>query len=75
MITGATPHKLRNFVNSCTPNLRNFFTMGLFNLFKIPRLDKKPVAWDMAFNTVYDADHQVTIDFIDGEPKEIMIDG
>lgn len=41
----------------------------------IPRLDNKPLIWDMVFTTVFDANHHVTIDFINEEPNGILIDG
>jgi hypothetical protein len=41
----------------------------------IPRLDLKPLVWDMAFTTVHDADHHITIDFIDDQPQGVLIDG
>ena len=41
----------------------------------IPRLDNRPITWDMAFTTVHDLNHQVTIDFIDDHPNGILIDG
>jgi hypothetical protein len=41
----------------------------------IPRLDLRPLIWDMAFTTVHDLDHQVTIDFVDNEPSGVLIDG
>jgi len=42
---------------------------------KIPRLDSKPTTWDMAFETIHDDNHQVTVDFKDFEPDGIIIDG
>jgi hypothetical protein len=41
----------------------------------IPGLNNKPVTWDMAFTTVHDLNHHVTIDFIDDEPNGVLIDG
>lgn len=41
----------------------------------IPRLDSRPLMWDMAFATVHDLNHHVTIDFMDSEPNGILIDG
>jgi hypothetical protein len=41
----------------------------------IPRPDRKPIIWDMAFTTIHDPNHHVTIDFIDREPNGILIDG
>ena len=41
----------------------------------IPRLDEKTIIWDMAFTTIHDLNHQVTIDFIDDEPNSVLIDG
>lgn len=41
----------------------------------IPRLDNKPVMWDMAFTTIHDLNHHITIDFIDDNPTSILIDG
>ncbi len=41
----------------------------------IPRLDKSPVKWEMAFTTIHDLNHQITIDFIGEEPTSILIDG
>ena len=41
----------------------------------IPRLEIRPLIWDMAFTTIHDKNHHVTIDFIDSEPNGILIDG
>jgi hypothetical protein len=41
----------------------------------IPRIEIKPLIWDMAFTTIHDKDHHVTIDFIDRDPNGILIDG
>ena len=41
----------------------------------IPRFDVRPLIWDMAFTTIHDENHHVTIDFIDFEPNGILIDG
>src|SRR5262249_35293215 len=42
----------------------------------IPRLDmKKALIWDMAFTTIHDKNHHVTIDFIDKKPNGVLIDG
>lgn len=41
----------------------------------IPKFDNKPIIWEMAFTTIHDLNHQVTIDFIDEEPNGILIDG
>jgi hypothetical protein len=41
----------------------------------IPRLDTAPVSWELAFNTIHDRNHTVTIDFQDEEPHSILIDG
>ena len=41
----------------------------------IPRHDSSPLKWDMAFTTIHDLNHQVTIDFVDKEPISILIDG
>lgn len=41
----------------------------------IPRLDIRPLTWDMAFTTIHDQNHQVTIDFVDDQPNCVLIDG
>jgi hypothetical protein len=41
----------------------------------IPRLDAAPVRWELAFNTIHDRNHLVTIDFVGDEPQGILIDG
>lgn len=41
----------------------------------IPRLDSKPLVWDMSFTTTHDLNHHVTIDFIGDIPNGILIDG
>ena len=48
-----------------------------FNLvcITIPRHDTSPLIWDMAFTTIHDLNHHVTIDFVDVDPKGILIDG
>ena len=48
-----------------------------FNLvcINIPRLESKPLKWNMAFTTVHDLNHHVTIDFVNDEPDGILIDG
>ena len=41
----------------------------------IPRLDNRPIKWDMTFTTIYDLNHQIIIDFLDDQPISILIDG
>ena len=41
----------------------------------IPRLDNRPIKWDMAFTTIHDLNHQIIIDFLDEQPISILIDG
>lgn len=41
----------------------------------IPRFDKQPLIWDMAFTTIHDDDHQIVIDFVGDEANGILIDG
>lgn len=41
----------------------------------IPRFDKQTLTWDIAFTTIHDLNHHVTIDFVDDQPKGILIDG
>ncbi|MEO6253812.1 MAG: hypothetical protein ABIO79_10925 [Ferruginibacter sp.] len=41
----------------------------------IPRPDSSPLKWDMAFTTIHDSNHHVTIDFLGTEPESILIDG
>lgn len=41
----------------------------------IPRFDKQPMTWDMAFTTIHDENHHVTIDFVGDQPNGILIDG
>ena len=41
----------------------------------IPRQDILPMVWEMAFTTIHDLDHHVTIDFIGNESNGILIDG
>jgi hypothetical protein len=41
----------------------------------IPRIDKEPLKWDMAFTTIHDLSHHITIDFIEKNPVSILIDG
>jgi len=41
----------------------------------IPRMEVTPLKWEMAFTTIHDANHHVTIDFTDKEPTGILIDG
>ncbi len=41
----------------------------------IPRLNDNVITWDMSFDTIHDANHQVTVDFKNFEPEGILIDG
>ncbi|WP_153797325.1 hypothetical protein [Foetidibacter luteolus] len=41
----------------------------------IPRLENKPLIWEMAFDTIHDLNHQVTIEFTGDQPTGILIDG
>ncbi len=41
----------------------------------IPAPGIKPLAWDMAFTTIHDLNHHITIDFVDDRPNGILIDG
>ena len=40
-----------------------------------PRLEKKPLKWEMSFTTIHDRNHWVHIEFSDDTPTGIMIDG
>lgn len=41
----------------------------------IPRLTKKEMKWELAFNTIHDLNHTITITLRNFEPIEILIDG
>jgi hypothetical protein len=41
----------------------------------IPRLNSNAISWDMSFETIHEADHQITVDFKNFEPDGILIDG
>jgi hypothetical protein len=41
----------------------------------VPRLSTSSAAWDMSFSTVHDANHDITIYFLDEQPTSILIDG
>ena len=41
----------------------------------IPRLDSNPLIWDMSFTTIHDKNHNVTVDFIDQTPNNVLVDG
>ena len=62
-------------------NWKEDFTMKDFNRefelvgITIPRFDKQPLIWDMAFTTIHDLNHHVTIDFVGNHPNGILIDG
>ncbi len=50
---------------------KEFVPVGM----KIPRLPAEGIAWDISFNTIHDANHQITVDFKNFEPDSILIDG
>jgi hypothetical protein len=41
----------------------------------IPNMRDTPLVWEMAFTTIHDLDHHVTINFLDDQPNGILIDG
>lgn len=41
----------------------------------IPSQETTPIEWNMSFETIHDENHQVTIEFLGNEPKEVLIDG
>lgn len=41
----------------------------------IPRPGKTPLDWEMAFTTIHDANHHITIDFIGDTANGVLIDG
>jgi hypothetical protein len=53
-------------------DFRNEFTLSCVSL---PRPVSGPIRWELAFNTIHDRNHTVTIDFQDDEPRGILIDG
>jgi hypothetical protein len=55
--------------------IQNF--TGEFTLLSvtIPRLSTSSAAWDMSFSTVHDANHNITIYFLDEQPTSILMDG
>lgn len=55
--------------------IKDFYSEFKLVCITIPRLNSTPVKWDMAFTTIHDENHHVTIDFIDLEPDGVLIDG
>jgi hypothetical protein len=55
--------------------IRDFNKEFTMDCITIPRIDVRPYKWEMVFTTVHDRNHYVTIDFVDKEPKGILIDG
>jgi hypothetical protein len=43
--------------------------------FSIPRLPEDQMKWELAFDTIHDLNHGVTIEFMDFQPTGILIDG
>lgn len=41
----------------------------------IPNQDKKPLKWDLSFDTEQDENHQITVEFSGHEPQGILING
>jgi len=40
-----------------------------------PRLEMKPLKWQMSFTTIHDKNHWVIIEFVDDSPIGIVVDG
>ena len=43
--------------------------------FSIPTCDQQPIAWEIAFDTVHDVNHTVTVGTLGYEPYYVRIDG
>ncbi|MBE7169058.1 MAG: hypothetical protein INR73_00615 [Williamsia sp.] len=77
----AYTHKIKPLIENEFRNWKeNFFIKDFNKEFKIvhitiPRLNHGPASWDMVFETVHDANHQVIIDFIEDQPRSVLIDG
>ena len=41
----------------------------------IPAIGTTPITWDLAFTTIHDLNHHVTVEFINDEPTGVLIDG
>lgn len=41
----------------------------------IPNLQDTPLVWEISFTTIHDLDHNITIEFLDDQPRGILIDG
>jgi hypothetical protein len=41
----------------------------------IPACDQQPIEWEIAFDTVHDANHTVTVGLLGYEPQYVRIDG
>jgi hypothetical protein len=41
----------------------------------IPRIQARPLIWDMSFESIHEHDHQIVIDFKDFEPDASTLDG
>ena len=73
--------KMKPLIEEEFQNWKKDFVIKDFNkefelvCINIPRLDSNPVIWDMTFTTVHDLNHHVIIDFVDDQPKGILIDG
>lgn len=73
--------KIKPLIEDEFRNWKDNFTIKDFNkefelvCITIPRIDNQPLIWDMAFTTIHDLNHQVTIDFVGDQPTGILIDG
>lgn len=55
--------------------IKDFNTEFDLVFLSIPSFDGSAPVWEMAFTTIHDRDHHITIDFIGEEPNGILIDG
>jgi hypothetical protein len=73
--------KIKPLIEEEFRNWKEDFTIKDFNnefnlvCITIPRFDIVPLIWDMAFTTIHDLNHNITIEFVDNEPNQIQIDG
>jgi hypothetical protein len=78
-----TPYieKINPLIEDEFRNWKPGFAIGDFNAeftllcISIPNMNNHPLIWDMAFSTVHDRNHQISIDFEDHHPAAILIDG
>ena len=65
--------EFRNWKEDFT--IKNFDSEFQLVALTIPNQDRKPLKWELSFDTEHDENHQITVEFSGLEPQAVLIDG